>query len=920
MDEAGRTQSDDSRMEGLRNFVRGVMSPSSGGGSCLTFAEALQKVRDYGLISVESEKYLHLLEKEHAEQVARPAPFRDITTSAQEDLKEFGWYEGPGAHPGGLWEVLNRRFSESPLSKAVPQMDASSTEVVRRLAEPGRDGDHRVGVVIGNVQSGKTANYSAVIAKAVDAGYKLIIVLSGIHNNLRSQTQARLERDLGVGTGTDWHALTDIHSDFGRTERRNATTTLRNQSRIIAVVKKNSRRLTNLLEYLENVDPETMDRTPVLIIDDESDQATPDSSTDAAADPSTINKLLRQIWGKVSNGSYVGYTATPFANFFMDPTVDNGGGLPSLYPESFIHVMPTPGNYFGAERIFGISAEDPEDEAQAGRAGLDVVRPIPEVQLSQLRPLKRAEVDEFEAEVPKALADAINWFIVACAIRRARGQEEQHSSMLIHTTQYTEPHFSMKAAVKDYLKPLWERSVDGDVSVFREIFLAERDKVADLYQGDSGAVTWQELERQLPEVLRLVNVVVDNGRENPEERLDYSKRPQTTIVIGGGTLSRGLTLEGLFVSFFARSSNAYDTLLQMGRWFGYREGYEDLQRIWLSDGLEEDYRFLARVEQEMRDEVVRMIEAGQKPSDIGVRIRCHPGRLQITSANKMRHAAEVETDFEGYRLQTYIFDVSDDALMEKNRNASVTFLKSIAESVRGEKDRKVYEEIPFHKIRGFLSEFQIHPHFSSTHNQALEWAGKKLPDVNWNVVVAGGSRLGLALVDTPTPVKPVNRAPFAGGSVTGGNGALNIRTLMTGDDMVLDLKGLGRYVPDPGQKTTGLKEMRAARRDRTAGGGRGLLVLYPISRNSTVSRGSKESGARQSMTEALSALGSQLSRDPEEKHPIMGYSMILPYDINGELDRRGRFIAVTPNPIFGNEEEEIEFEDEDSDYEGDFHG
>lgn len=859
-------------------------------------------------------------EAERRERVNRPSDFRDITMSAKEDLKEAGWYEGPSSTPG-LWSELRDRMQDSSLRDGVEGIDASSTEVVRRLAEPRVVGDRRVGVVVGNVQSGKTANYAAVIAKALDAGYKLVIVLSGIHNNLRSQTQTRLDRDLGVEVGGRWHRLTDANADFGSVEKKNATATLSNVPNVLAVVKKNSRRLSNLLDYLREVDPKTMERVPVLIIDDESDQATPDSSGKDADSPTAINRLLREIWSCVSNGTYVGYTATPFANFFMDPDNDRDVNLPGLYPEDFVHVMPTPDAYFGAERIFGISAEDPESPALT--QGLDVIRTIDDAELPSLRPGKRAEVEGFPSAVTDSLGKAIRWFIVAAAIRRVRGQGDKHSTMLVHTTHYTNPHFTMRDAISEFVEKLLTRSrEDGDVSAFHEVFHSERDRAAHLHRGPRGAVTWQQVAREIPDVLRQLKVVVDNGREETADRLDYSTGPQTVIVIGGGTLSRGLTLEGLFVSFFTRTSSAYDTLLQMGRWFGYRPGYEDLQRIWVSQGLDEDYRFLARVELEMREEIQRMAATGEKPRTIGVRIRQHPGRLQITSGNKMRHADVVEADYEGYRLQTYIFDAADDEAMDGNLKVTEELLRRLESHLTAEGSAPVYRDVPFGEVDTFLSEFQVHPHFGPVHKAAADWTREKLPEVPWNVVVASGSiRDVQTLRGTPTPVHPVSRSPFSSGSAIGGPGSLNTRVLMTGEDMVLDLRRLGTFKGAVSAEGTKLSTMRAARQNPAQGAGRGLLVLYPISRNSPAPTGAGEKGACTSMREALTALGADPSAAADESRPIIGYGMVLPYDLNGVLERRGQFIAVTPDPVLSSESQEVDAapavaEDTEGDYRG----
>lgn len=878
----------------------------------ITYRDAVAKFR-MGTTEATMLAALDNVVAEHDRGVKTPQNFTDVTVAQRRDLLEAGWY--PGSSPETpVWSRLRRNMMESALSASFEKIDRSTEQIVRQLAEPNAKGDKRLGAVVGNVQSGKTANYAAVIAKAVDAGYRLVIVLSGIHNNLRSQTQLRLDRDLLVGsTEVRWHRLTDPAADFGTAERKNATTIIAGpEQRVLAVVKKNSGRLRNLISFLNAIDPQTMNHTPVLIIDDESDQATPDSSRKDSESPTVINGLLKEVWGKVRNGSYVGYTATPFANFFMDPDDTNG-----LYPRDFVHVMPTPEQYFGAERIFGMSAED-SDESFGATEGADVVRPIPGSELDLLRPKKRDESRDFQPKVTKSLGQAIRWFIVASAIRRVRGQKDEHSSMLLHTTQYTDPHFGMKEAVNDFLVELKDAAFDEDVKSFREVFKEERDRAAELYHGEDGAVPWSSVEKQIFEVLRVLNVVVDNGIEEEERRLSYENSPQTVIVIGGGTLARGLTLEGLFVSYFTRSSNTYDTLLQMGRWFGYRVGYEDLQRIWISEGLDEDYRFLARVESEMRSEIQTMIDEGKRPEEIGIRIRQHPGRLQITAVNKMKHTDEVEVDFEGYRMQTYIFDVLDGEAMASNLSRTKHFLKGICGHY--DEGHRVYSDIPFEKIREFMDGFKVNEKFKKLHSKSLEWTAEKLPEVPWNVVVASGSIDATTLKDTPSPVNPVKRAPIALRDGSEDTGSVNIRTLMTGDDMVIDFKRLKTLPQDVSRDGLGgslsMKEMKSARKAAGGAAGKGLLVLYPISRHSSVSE-SQRGTARSSMETVLESMGIEI--EPGEAEPIIGYGMVIPSDTEGKLKHRGTYIAVRPDVTDAVDEDEF-LPETVQDSEGNFSG
>lgn len=518
------------------------------------------KVSLEALPGIEDE--LDALEREHKEEVLTRTKLTEVGTARRRDLREIGWYSG--APDDGLWAELRERMLTGGLAGAVESIDRSTEEIVASLAEPRVEKDSRLGLVIGNVQSGKTANYSAVIAKALDSGYKFVLVLSGVHNNLRKQTQVRLDRDLGVFEDRQsWYRLTDPDGDFGDAHTGNASSIVANHGRVLAVVKKNSHRLRKVLEFLASLDESTKRDTPFLVIDDESDQATPDASAKIGDEPTAINRLMRQIWGEVRNGTYVGYTATPFANVFMDPNVPETS-LQELYPRDFIHVMPTPSNYFGAERIFGLhDVADEERDAELP----DVVRAISREEVRELVPSGR-NIEGFRPNVTKSLGEAIRWFIVACAVRRVRGQQKKHSTMLVHTTPRTDPHFATRDAVEEFLAPLRRASLNGDVEGFKEVFENEINRAAWLYDGDGLAPTWPRVSDEIPNVLRYLQTVVDNGREEDSERLSYSHEPQTVIVIGGSTLSRGLTLEGLFVSYFTRTSNTYDRCCRWGGGLG----------------------------------------------------------------------------------------------------------------------------------------------------------------------------------------------------------------------------------------------------------------------------------------------------------------------------------------------------------------
>lgn len=769
------------------------------------------------------------------------------------------WYTGP--REGDRWwpqvsAVLSRAGDD-----VVQSVDKASSTVVAHLSPPNVRELKKKGLVVGYVQSGKTANYTAVMAKAADAGYRLFIVLSGLHNNLRKQTQARLEADL---FDDDWVRLTSMSADFGSVVGGSAL--LNANKPIVAVVKKNGTRLAKLRDWLRDVPREIRARCPVLILDDEADQATPNSESFAKA-RSAINRLLGEIWEEVPSGTYLGYTATPFANVFMDPDLEA-----DFYPKNFIIDLPRADAYFGAERVFGRQAVDDADQPEDG---LDMVRHVPMDDEAALTPTgTQADREAFDPELPRSLEEAIDWFLLATAIRRARGQLA-HSSMLIHTTHYVAPHFAMRDRVRHHLK-----LADPADPRFEALFNAEAGRVAG--ERTSPMPSWAAVEAWLPGVIESTRVVADNGRS--EERLDYDQTdaagqpiPLTVIAIGGATLSRGLTLEGLVVSFFTRSSNTYDTLLQMGRWFGYRVGYEDLPRIWMPEGLAQDFRFLALVEEEIRRDMRSMEKAGITPDEYGVRVRSHPGRLEITA--KRGVSRPVRVSFAGQRRQTFILEEHDEATLRVNLEATRRLIRDRIGAARfrtGEvgKARWIAEDVSAAVVADFIREYSFHPSQPSLSSELVAgWILRSAPQIPWNVVIAGSSTaklddsrnldLGLGAA-----IPPVNRAPLAQPS----NGTANIKALLSARDWTADL-AMEHVQPLLGEKP----DYEAARWALT---GHGLLLVYPID------RGSVPMGA---------ALKLHTRRDMQAPVDLIGLGLVFPRP-DGEADAyEATYYSVHPD-------------------------
>ncbi len=328
------------------------------------------------------------------------------------------WYVGP-QDDDRCWPALRNLLAKQSWDEdSLRGLDSASTKVVSMLDHPLESAFSTRGLVVGYVQSGKTSNFTALIAKAADAGYKFFIVLAGVHNGLRLQTQLRLERQLVEPVIDQWHPLTGRVGDFEPPAGNPAAFFGdKSQQHVLCVIKKNVPRLRKLKAWLEKA-PDYLRNCPTLIIDDEADQA-------SVASRST-NPLIREIIDLFPRGGYVGYTATPFANLLIDPAAKD------LYPEDFVVNLPKPRGHFGTEVLFGRDALDGEDPEEVPD-GYDMIRTVPDEEVPLVRP-GRDEIEGFVPEISGALRTAVLYFWLVTAARRVRGTGVPHSTMLIHTS------------------------------------------------------------------------------------------------------------------------------------------------------------------------------------------------------------------------------------------------------------------------------------------------------------------------------------------------------------------------------------------------------------------------------------------------------------------------------------------------------
>jgi hypothetical protein len=621
--------------------------------------------------------------------------------------------------------------------RLVQSLSDVTSRILGHLQDPTSEGAwDRRGLVIGHVQSGKTANYTGLVAKAADAGYKFIIVIAGIHNNLRKQTQERLDeafigrssdpmdrRPIGVGLKAGYPhpaTLTNSHNDFNKRTASDSGWKLNDFSKpIILVIKKNVSTLTALHKWLKELnatgDGQISD-VPMLLIDDEADNASINTNKEDL-DPTQTNAKIRLILRLFAKSCYVGYTATPFANIFINPDAYDSEVREELFPRDFIYCLDAPTTYFGAEKVFLNDATSQK-----------IVRPIDDCEAMISYAHKR---DDIIAELPQSLYRALDEFIVARAIRNLRGQAKKHCSMMINVSRFV----PVQKAVRDFIS-LREKSIREAVRA--NYMMSETISSANKYMQDlklayeteyaDAGFTWEEVKSALNSVFENLQLYVINSKS--DEVLDYKKYEKdgwglTAIAIGGLSLSRGLTIEGLTVSYMYRNTKMYDTLMQMGRWFGYRPGFEDLCRVHLSPDSINWYAHIAEASDELVQQVKRMRRDGLSPKDFGLYVLSHPDRLLIvTAANKRRSGEEVtvEQSFSGRLRESYI--VSTDASVNEDNFRLITeFWKGNFGGKEQQKTDKgfIFKDVATDVVDDFLSRFETHSSYSSHRLDALNY-------------------------------------------------------------------------------------------------------------------------------------------------------------------------------------------------------
>jgi len=613
----------------------------------------------------------------------------------------------PDIEKGLHWSAFKTLMSGYMSETQVNELNNSTDSILGSIEDPNRLGKWQSrGLVIGDVQSGKTTNFLGVTNKALDAGYKIIIILSGIHNSLRTQTQKRFEEGVtgfntqkidppaslqcGVAIVNPENAhnlkmmnLTgrDDNGDF-KSERAPGTLL---DVKTYSVNKKNHNSLTNLIGYLKDQrkDGTLSHQTPLLLIDDEADHASINTNKEFV-DASKINGLIKELLSLFDRHSYIAYTATPFANVLMNPEDED-----DLFPRNFIICLGRADNYIGPDEVFG-SLEDDGSQTDDDDDKNDDINPpvIVNDRVTNVDWFRNLDDPKFEQDwkfvptkhkkdhqidrLPRSLEYAIQAFILAVTIRNLRGDKFEHKTMLIHVTRFKDIQNRIHELTHKYLEEIYAElnieqfNTDSEniISIFKNVFDEEYKNCE---------FKWETVLNMLPNTSSLLkgHSYAINGDSKDIINEDTYPNGLTSIRVGGEKLSRGLTLPGLMTNYFIRTSKPYDTLMQMGRWFGYRDNYDDLCRLFITAKLFNWFGHISLASEALRNRVFNMRNANFSPTEFRQEVRSHPGMLLVTAKNKQRHTKTLNISWNGQLPAITTFDVNPRALQTSRKNTQL---------------------------------------------------------------------------------------------------------------------------------------------------------------------------------------------------------------------------------------------------------
>lgn len=704
-------------------------------------------------------------------------------------------YEGPN----GMWKYFENKLKKKGFNwETISSIKESAERTLTHISSKTIESGPKKGMVVGNVQSGKTSNMEALMAMASDYGFNMFVILSGTIENLREQTEKRLYDDLKTDTSKNtsisWVRLTKL-SKKSDLESKLSELSLRQEDHFayFTVCLKNSTRLKNLVDWFET-DYNKWPQIKMLIIDDEADQASINTSKmkdkeqkEIEKERTKINKLILKLVSfgdaeskgidsnlRIGGMNYISYTATPYANFL------NESSEKSLYPGDFINFLDPAREYYGPEEIFGVENDEHYD-------GLNIIREVTDYDKNEI----------FSSGIaPQSLKNAFHYFLCASACMRywqrkvnEKGKtfvKKQPVTMLVHADVGVNVHNVLAKLIESLIFNA-QQDLDNALKTCKNIWDIETSEFSrhDLYMSmkehyENEEVlhdypSFEEILPYLNEILKTkhtnilldesqdriyhrgIHVCIDNSKSNPKASDEYHLRlayPETIeddeeapvfVVIGGNTLSRGLTIEGLVTTYFVRKTSQADTLMQMGRWFGYRKGYEILPRLWLNESVIDKFMFLSTLDNDMRQDLKKYFDVGISPREYGPRLLNSPkvSWLSITSRNKMQAAQTAEMDFSGYSPQTTVFEDNIDFL-QHNIQCTERLIEQMGTPVPSfDKSSLVWRNVSFEDVlKPYFQDYKVAKTNQGFHEMDLfiQWIEKmdeQRESKKWNVVVAG---------------------------------------------------------------------------------------------------------------------------------------------------------------------------------------
>jgi hypothetical protein len=722
-----------------------------------------------------------------------------------------------------LWSRYKSYMQEKDPSFPINDLDDFTDKILDKCYNPKESGSwDRRGMVVGHVQSGKTSNYVGLINKATDAGYKVIIVIAGTISSLRRQTQERIDEGyigksssayinnygenkiIGVGkykVDTDIYSLTSSfyrtgdEGDFnqGIANRLNIPI---GKNPVVFVIKKNKSILENLIDWFSKdsnikiVDgqPKLFD-VPALIIDDEADAASVNATKDIN-DIKTINKLIRTLLNVFDQNTFVGYTATPYANLFIPQdfnneltTVVKGKTYfigEDLFPKDFIINIIAPKNYIGAAKIFGL--ENPI--TGESHEPLNVFRVIDDYDPPFFKTINKNNKDYLPEYLPESLEIALKSFILTCAIRRLRGHDKKHNSMLVHVALYVAWIDTVALLVNERMKDFKNYISGNDAKFMKELeelytndFIPTTENILGNIDYTDNRIElhdWESVKAELKKAASKIDVRAVHGTRSTTNlkyhninEIDYSIHEEglSVIAVGGGRLARGITLEGLSTSYYLRTTRMYDSLMQMGRWFGYRPGYVDLCRLYTTETIYKWFNHITMATEEMRYDFDEMTTRNLKPKDFTLKVRNHHGLLVITSVAKLYWAKDIKISFSGQNPQTYLL-FKDQKSIQNNFNN----LKNLFERLGFPKDGNIiskrnkvryllYRNVQIDALTDFIEDYKID--IPSINNQVIsDYIKNQNSNKNireWNICIVSNTSEKALLYNEGVEKKPENR-------------------------------------------------------------------------------------------------------------------------------------------------------------------